>query len=70
MFRNKKWILIDFGCCGAIDDEALGCTYFSPEFKRRLSQKKQPRLSTKGDVFALGVTIVEIMTGFTFWEGN
>ena len=62
--------LIDFGYAGSIDDHALGFTYFAPEFRKRTLQGKPPRLSTKWDVFALGLMIVELMTNFAFWEGN
>ena len=64
---KKLWVIADFDCAGFVDDDAVGGTYTPPEYRKRSSLNKSPRLSHKGDVFSLGVMLLDILSGFTFW---
>ena len=68
MLWKKWWIIADFDCSGFVDDDAMGGTHVPPEFKKRMNMGKNPRLSHRGDAFALGVMLTDILSGFQFWH--
>lgn len=62
MYQNKHWKLIDFGCAALNMEPTNGGTYIPPEQRLAISAKKIPKATVKVDAFALGITIIDLLS--------